>query len=86
MPEAAAAIETGVGLVLAAFGARGSLLAAPDPSGFELAAKADGLLLRMRSEAAAGLLDRPGGIGTQTPTTTPQPWVEQVPHRVAEHV
>ena len=52
----AAAIETGVGVLMAAFGARGTLLAAPDTGGFELAAKADGLLLRMSSEAAAGLV------------------------------
>ena len=51
-----AAIETGVGVLMAAFGARGTLLAAPDTGGFELAAKADGLLLRMSSEAAAGLV------------------------------
>ena len=50
------AIETGVGVLMAAFGAHGTLLAAPDTGGFELAAKADGLLLRMSSEAAAGLV------------------------------
>ena len=31
-------------------------------------------------------LNGPGAVGTQTPPTTPEPRVEQVPHRVAEHV
>ena len=39
-----------------AFGAHGTLLRAADTGGFALTADADGLLLRMRSEAAAGRL------------------------------
>ena len=52
----ASAIETDIGMLMGAFGAHGTLLAAPQSGGFELAAKADGLLLRMRSDAAAGLV------------------------------
>ena len=32
------------------------------------------------------LSNRPCDLGTETPATAPEPWVEQVPHRVAEHV
>ena len=32
------------------------------------------------------LSNRPAAIRTQTPPTAPQPWIEQVAHRVAEHV
>ena len=52
---ASTATETGVGMLMGAFGAHGTLLAAAPTGGFELAAKADGLLLRMRSQAAPGL-------------------------------
>ena len=52
---AADAIETGTGLLLGAFGVDGLLLAAAQSGGLELAARADGLLLRMSSEAATGL-------------------------------
>ena len=52
---AADAIETGTGLLLGAFGVDGVLLAAAQSGGLELAARADGLLLRMTSEAATGL-------------------------------
>ena len=41
---------------------------------------------RRRVASRRALLNRPGGIGTEAPPTTPQPRVEQVPHRVAEHV
>ena len=53
---AAAAIETDAGLLMGAFGARGTLLAAGPGGGLELAAKGDGLLLRMSSAAARGLV------------------------------
>ena len=49
-------IDTGAGMLMGAFGARGTLLAAAPGGGFELAAKADGLVLRMRSEAVPGLV------------------------------
>ena len=52
---AAAAVETGTGLLLGAFGVDGLLLAAAHSGGLELAARADGLLLRMSSAAATGL-------------------------------
>ena len=52
----AAAVTTDVGLLMGAFGARGTLVAAPPGGGFELAATSDGLVLRMRSAAAAGLV------------------------------
>ena len=48
-------METGTGLLLGAFGVDGLLLAAAQSGGLELAARADGLLLRMSSAAAAGL-------------------------------
>ena len=50
------AIETDVGMLMGAFGARGTLLAAAPGGGFELAAEADGLVLQMRSEAAPDLV------------------------------
>ena len=52
----AAAIETGAGMLMGAFGARGTLLAAAPGGGFELAAAADGLVLRMRSDEVDGLV------------------------------
>ncbi len=52
---AADAVETGTGLLLGAFGVDGLLLAAAHSGGLELAARADGLLLRMSSAAATGL-------------------------------
>ena len=52
---AADAVETATGLLLGAFGVDGLLLAAAQSGGLELAARADGLLLRMSSEAATGL-------------------------------
>ena len=48
-------METGTGLLLGAFGVDGLLLAAAQSGGLELTARADGLLLRMSSEDAAGL-------------------------------
>ena len=51
----AGTMETGTGLLLGAFGVDGLLLAAAQSGGLELAARADGLLLRMSSAAAAGL-------------------------------
>ena len=53
--EVAGRMETGTGLLLGAFGVDGLLLAAAQSGGLELAARADGLLLRMSSAAAAGL-------------------------------
>ena len=53
--EVAGRMETGTGLLLGAFGVDGLLLAAAHSGGLELAARADGLLLRMSSAAAAGL-------------------------------
>ena len=50
----AAAIDTGAGMLMGGFGARGTLLAAAPGGGFELTAEADGLLLRMRSEEVPG--------------------------------
>ena len=58
-PERAAAVETELGLVMGAFGARGTLLEAAASGGLELAARADGLLLRMSTAAGA----RAGGHG-----------------------
>ena len=45
-------VMTDLGMVMGAFGARGTLLAADRSGGLELAAQADGLLLPMNSEAA----------------------------------
>ena len=52
---AASSLAAETGLLMAALGARGTLLAAAPGGGFELAAKADGLLLRIDSRAAAGM-------------------------------
>ena len=52
---AASSLAAETGLLMAALGARGTLLAAAPGGGFELAAKADGMLLRIDSEAVAGL-------------------------------
>ena len=49
-------VDAGAGMLMAAFGVRGTLLPAAATGGFELAAATDGLLLRMRSEAAADLV------------------------------
>ena len=46
---------TDTGLLMGAFGARGTLLAAGPAGGFELTALADALLLRMSSDAVEGL-------------------------------
>ena len=48
-------METGTGMLMGAFGVDGLLLAAAQGGGLELAARADGLLLRMSSAAATGL-------------------------------
>ena len=53
--DRAAAIGTDLGLVMGAFGARGTLLEAAASGGLEVAARADGLLLRVNTEAATGL-------------------------------
>ena len=53
--DRAAAIGTDLGLVMGALGARGTLLEAAASGGLEVAARADGLLLRVNTEAAAGL-------------------------------
>ena len=53
--DGADAIDTGTGLVMGAFGARGILVEAAHSGGFELAARTDGLLLRVRSDEAEGL-------------------------------
>ena len=50
-----ASVETDVGMVMGAFGARGTLLAAPAGGGLELSASSDGLVLRMRSAAVPGM-------------------------------
>ncbi len=49
-------IDTGAGLLMGAFGARGTLLAAPAAGGLEVTATADGMVVRMRSEAVPGRL------------------------------
>ena len=51
----AGTMETGSGMLMGAFGVDGLLLAAAQSGGLELAARADGLLLRMSSAAATGL-------------------------------
>ena len=51
----AGTMEAGSGMLMGAFGVDGLLLAAAQSGGLELAARADALLLRMSSEAAAGL-------------------------------
>ena len=51
----AGTMETGSGMLMGAFGVDGLLLAAAQSGGLELAARADGLLLRMSSAAAEGL-------------------------------
>ena len=53
--ERAAVSGAGLGLVMGAFGARGTLLEAAAGGGLELAAQADGLLLRMSTDATAEL-------------------------------
>ena len=51
----AGTMETGSGMLMGAFGVDGLLLAAAQSGGLELAARADGLLLRMSSAATEGL-------------------------------
>ena len=51
----AGTMETGSGMLMGAFGVDGLLLAAAQSGGLELAARADGLLLRMSSAATTGL-------------------------------
>ena len=58
-PEGARPIETDTGLVMAALGGRGILLKAPADGGAELAAKADALVVRSRSEEVRG---NPGNL------------------------
>ena len=48
--------QGGLGMEMGAFGARGTLLAAHDTGGLELAAKADGLLVRITSAATDELV------------------------------
>ena len=56
-PEGATrALVTDSGLLMGAFGAHGTLLAAQAGGGFELTARADALLLRMSSDATEGLV------------------------------
>ena len=52
----AGSVDTGAVMLMGAFGARGALLEAARTGGFELAAEADGLLLRMRSVAVPELV------------------------------
>ena len=52
----AGSVDTGAVMLMGAFGARGTLLEAARTGGFELAAEADGLLLRMRSVAVPELV------------------------------
>ena len=53
---AGAGADTGAGMLMGAGGVRGILLDAADTGGLELTATADGLLLRVRSDPAPGLL------------------------------
>ena len=53
--DAAGSVDTGAGMIMAAFGARGILREAAHPGGLELATAADGLVLRMRSVAVPEL-------------------------------
>ena len=54
-PSGGEPLETGIGLLAGAAGARGTLLTAAASGGFSLGLNADGLLLRATSEATAGL-------------------------------
>ena len=51
----AESLYTGAGMTMGAFGVRGTLLPAPRAGGFELSTTADGMLVHIHSEAAAGL-------------------------------
>ena len=53
-PEGATAMENDLSMTMAAFGGRGVLASSPVGGGFELAAKADALLVRTSSEALQG--------------------------------
>ena len=53
--RATEAIETDAGLLMGAFGVRGTLVPAAPAGGFELTAKGDALLLSMNSDAVDGL-------------------------------
>ena len=53
-PAGSAAVETDIGLAMAAFGARGTLLSAAT-DGFDLALETDGLWLQASSDAVSGL-------------------------------
>ncbi len=46
--------------------------------------RASGVILG--AERTRTLSNRRGAAASENPTTTPQPWIEQVPHRVTEHV
>ena len=53
--EGEAPIETGIAMTMGALGGRGTLVAAPESGGFELALKSDALWMRMTSEEAEGM-------------------------------
>ena len=53
--EGEAPIETGIAMTMGALGGRGTLVAAPQGGGFELALKSDALWMRMTSEEAEGM-------------------------------
>ena len=55
--DGAALVVTDLGMVMGAFGARATLLQAAASGGLELAARADGLLLRTSTAAAPGLAE-----------------------------
>ena len=54
-PEDATALESDTALLMGAFGARGTLLAAPDGGGFQLATRTDALFTRTTADGAPGL-------------------------------
>ena len=54
-PEDATALESDTALLMGAFGVRGTLLAAPDGGGFQLATRTDALFTRTTADGAPGL-------------------------------
>ena len=60
-PAGGVAVETGISLAMAAFGARAALLSAPS-DGLDLALKTDGLWLQASTDAASGLASDDVGV------------------------
>ena len=73
--------KTDTGMWMAASGARGVLLSAPDTGGFELAARGDARLVRMNSEASTGA-DGAGPLAATESETSRLRFLLEGSHRI----